>query len=38
VFEQWLGTLPKAGFLTEFYLTRPFSVAQAGTPFVPLLT
>jgi ribosomal protein L16 Arg81 hydroxylase len=36
--ESWLGTISQAGFLREFYLHQPHSVAQGASGVVPLLS
>ncbi len=36
--ERWFGTLTPAEFMRECYLTRPYSLAGAGAPFVSRLT
>jgi hypothetical protein len=36
--ESWLGTISRAGFLREFYLHQPHSVAQGASRVVSLLS
>jgi ribosomal protein L16 Arg81 hydroxylase len=38
MFESWLGAISRAGFLREFYLHKPYSVAQGVSGVVSLLS